>query len=261
MAISEVFPNPTVVGVHFEMLFPNLFYVESKIGELQTKIMTKFPESDLLIRRQFLIADAGSKAKIEEIPNGIESEFVQKIWQFRSETGFEAQVLSNALRIHSSCHKTYDNPVSEEKFRNLIEFVVKNFLEVAPIPTINRVGLRYIDECPIPKKDNAAFQNWYKTTFPLSRFDLTDALDMNFRTTVRKGGYFLRYIESLKKKEKGFALILDFDGFAKSVAAEDYLKVTDELHTLISDEYEASIKEPLLKFMREERREESGERS
>jgi hypothetical protein len=39
MAIEEVFPNPTVKQVAFEIRFPNLFYLESKIGELQVKIM------------------------------------------------------------------------------------------------------------------------------------------------------------------------------------------------------------------------------
>jgi len=45
MQINEVFPNPTVKQVIFQIRFPNLFYLESKIGEYQLKIMQRFPES------------------------------------------------------------------------------------------------------------------------------------------------------------------------------------------------------------------------
>ena len=31
MAINEVFPNPTVKKVIFQIRFPNLFFIESKI--------------------------------------------------------------------------------------------------------------------------------------------------------------------------------------------------------------------------------------
>lgn len=53
MVIGEVFPNPTVKQVVFQITFPHLFYMEQKIGELQVKIMRMFPKSSLLYRRQF----------------------------------------------------------------------------------------------------------------------------------------------------------------------------------------------------------------
>ncbi len=251
MAINEVFPNPTVKGVHFEMRFPNLFYMEKKIGDLQIKIMKKFPESNLILRRQVLLADIGPESKIEGPPDGLDSEAIKKIWNFKSGTGMEVNVLNNSLGIHSIQHKTYNNPTSDEKFKDLIKYVVPSFLEVTAIPVITRIGLRYIDECPIVKKDNKTFQEWYNTTFPLTRFDLSDAKDMNFRATVKKGKYFVRYLEALKKKNGVYTLTFDFDAFAEAIEPQHYLEVTDNLHTLISDEYEASIKEPVYKFMRQ----------
>ena len=47
-----------------------------------------------------------------------------------------------------------------------------------------------------------------------------------------------------------YKLILDFDGFAMSIKARDYLTVTDGLHSIISDEYERTIKEPVKQYMR-----------
>jgi hypothetical protein len=45
---DEVFPNPTVKTVIFQIRYPNLFYIESRIGDIQVKIMDDFPESSLL---------------------------------------------------------------------------------------------------------------------------------------------------------------------------------------------------------------------
>ena len=46
-------------------VFPNLFYMEKKIGDLQIKIMKRFPESSLVLRRQLLFVDTGAAGKIE----------------------------------------------------------------------------------------------------------------------------------------------------------------------------------------------------
>jgi len=251
MARDEVFVKPTVKEVHFEIRFPNLFYMESKIGDLQVRIMEKFPESKLILQHQVLLADTGLGGKIQPPPDLGDSEAVSKIWSFKSGTGVEVVVRSNSLGIVSRKHKTYSNPSSEEKFRDMVEFVVSNFIGVTAIPVIKRIGLRYIDECPILKMNNIEFQEWYNTTFPLTRFNLCDAREMAFQTTVRRGEYFLRFSEALTKKNEPYILVLDFDGFAEEIKPMLYLEVTDNLHSLISDEYALSIKEPVRAFMRQ----------
>ena len=125
-----------------------------------------------------------------------------------------------------------------------------NFFEITQIPIINRIGLRYIDVCPIPSKNNVEFESYYNSAFPLRRFDLSNTSEMDFKTVIRKDKYYLRYIESLRKIEDEYKLILDFDGYAQRIASKDYLKVSDELHSIISDEFEKTIKAPVYKYMR-----------
>ena len=81
MTITEIFPNPTVKQVIFQIKFPNLFYLESKIGDFQTKILSTFPESALLFRRKIVFAELGPKGKLEELPESQEEQG-NKIWQF-----------------------------------------------------------------------------------------------------------------------------------------------------------------------------------
>lgn len=251
MVIDEIFPNPTVKQVIFQIIFPNLFYMENKIGDLQVKIMKEFPNSSLLFRRQVVFADVGPEGQLK-VPPEFEKEFGRKIWQFKSDKKCTLNVLSDSLDISSEYHKTY-NLGEGAKFRDVIEFVLRNFFEVTKIPTLTRVGLRYIDECPLPSKDNKTFSSYYDSVFPIDRFNLADADEMQFRTVVRRGDLYLLYVETLIKHKEEYKLILDFDGFAKEVRSENCLSVTDKLHTLISDEYEATIKQPVYEYMRQKR--------
>ncbi|GFO97339.1 hypothetical protein ig2599ANME_1539 [groundwater metagenome] len=250
MVISEIFPKPTVKQVIFQIKFPNLFYIESRIGDFQVKIMKEFPQSNLLYRKQLLLTDVGPESKLTNIPEDLDKEAVKKIWQFKSDKNLQLNVMSNSLDINSEYHKTY-NLEGGDKFRDTIMFVLERFFETMPIPVINRIGLRYIDECPIPVKDNTTFRAYYNSSFPLDRFNLADTKEMQFHTVVNRGNYFLRYGEILQKTEKEYKLILDYDGFGENIAQQDYLTVTDDLHTIISEEYQATIKEPVYEYMRQ----------
>jgi uncharacterized protein (TIGR04255 family) len=244
MVIKEIFPNPTVKEVVFEIRFPSLFYIENKIGDFQIKIIKEFPDSNLLFRRQILFADLGPKAKFE-----LPEEAGTKIWEFKSDKKYSLNLTSNSLYIVSEHHKTY-NLEGGDKFRDAIKFALDNFLEVTAIPLINRVGLRYIDVCPLPSKNNETFESYYDSVFPIGRFNIADSSEMFFRTVVKRGDYNLIYMEALQKEKDEYKLVLDFDGFAEKVKSEDCLSVTDKLHEIISDEYEHTIREPVIEYMK-----------
>ncbi|MBN1508460.1 MAG: TIGR04255 family protein [Sedimentisphaerales bacterium] len=250
MAIKEVFPNPTVKQVIFQIRFPNLFSMERLIGDYQVKIMAEFPKSALLVRRSVLIADVGSRAQVENIAEDADKFAVSKIWNFRSEKGIDLNVHNDSLDISSTLHKTYANPKEDNRFRDTIEYAVARFLEVTQIPKLARIGLRYIDECPVPAKETQVFKEYYNTTFPLKRFPVENALNLVFEARVEKGDRRLRFIESFEDVGGKLRLTLDFDGYAEDVPAHEYLTVTDELHELISKEYQASIRKPVLEHMR-----------
>ena len=249
MAIKEVFKNPTVKQVIFQIRFPNLFYMESKIGDLQLKIMEMFPKSSLLYRRKLLFADMGPDAKPMDFLDKDDSATGKKIWQFNSDNDYKLNVLNDSLDITSEHHKTYNNE-GADKFRDVIEFVLKHFFDITKIPIINRIGLRYIDECPVTKKDNKFLQEYYNSVFPYNKFNVSDTDAMDFAIVTKRKEFRLRYSESLKKSGEEYKLILDFDGIAENIKSDSALEITDKLHDIIGDEFENSIKDPLIKFMR-----------
>ncbi len=247
MPIDKIYPKPTVKQVIFQITFPNLFYLEGRIGSIQQKIMEEFPKSELLQRTRLLIADVGPEFKVD--PKDAGDIPTNKIWRFESKNKTILNITTNSLDMTSAFHKTYRlGDDDNKKFRYVIERVVGAFISVAELPIINRIGLRYIDSCPLPSKNNAKLREYYNTKFPES-FEIADAKEMAFRTIVKRGEYNLGYVEALEERDGEYRLILDFDGFAMDIKASDYLDVADKLHDLISKEYEATIKQPVYDYM------------
>jgi len=247
---EEVFPFPTVKEVAFELKFPHLFSIENKIGDFQDKIIKDFPNSAKILQREIVFADTGLSGKFEDVQQKIGPSSVSKIWQFESKDGIQVKVQTNALNISSTKHKTYNNATSETKFRDVINFVTSNFLGTIKFPIVNRIGLRYIDECPLPSRDNATIKKLYNLTFPIERFPINDVEFIHFKINTLRSGHKLNYNEVLGKQNEEYKLILDFDGYENEIPSTDFLRIADELHSIISKEYFKVIKEPIKEYMR-----------
>ena len=175
MAIDKIFPNPTVIKVIFQIRFPNLFFIQDRIGTLQSKIMERFPDSELLIKTQFTVGEIiGPEDKFENVFRTHRDKFMEgqsasaiKSWRFKSENNVILNISSDSLDLSSETHKSYDKE-SGNSFRDIIEFTINNFLDVTNIPIILRIGLRYIDKCPFPE-DSKIFKSYYNSVFPFSR--------------------------------------------------------------------------------------------
>lgn len=252
MAHSEIFPNPTVKQVIFAIQFPNLFFIESKIGELQMKIMNEFPESALLFQRQVVFA-LGENEKIDDLRQKLPQEQGNKVWKFNNPTlGYELNITTSSLSITSSFHKTYNNPKSDNRFRDIIETVLKHFFVLTNLPVVMRVGLRYIDECPFKEKTTDSFRAHFDSSFLTTRFTIEDSIEQQYVTRVKRGEYLVRYVETYNSKTDPTLLILDFDGSASNIPSAKCLETTDKLQKLIKKEWSATIKKPVYAYMREQ---------
>jgi len=247
---KEVFPYPTIKEVDFEIRFPHLFSIEKKIGDFQEKIITKFPESQRIFSRPILITDSGSEGKHVDVSEQREPNIGQTIWVFKSKQKQEVRVTTSSLAIVSTQYEAYNNPSSEKKFRAVIEYIVSNFFNIIKIPIIKRIGLRYVNEWPLPSKDNETLGRLYDSTFPIGRFPLKNAKRIYFEITTKRKNHNLIFREGLAKKKDQYKLLLDLDSFEKEIPSKDFLKVTDELHEIIEEEYFSIIKEPMKKYLR-----------
>jgi uncharacterized protein (TIGR04255 family) len=251
MSIKEVYNNPTAKQVVFQVTFPNFFLMENKIGDLQLKIMQKFPVSNLLIQRQFLVAQTVNKNPLAEIESQAAT---KKIWQFKSqEEDVQLDISVDSLSLLSMKHKTYNNEGSANKFRDTISFVMKEFLEIVPLFRISRIGLRYLDECPLPEElTKESFSSYYNSFINFSNIEnITNADLLEFSSVTHHGEMIVRYKESLKKDNNVTKYSLDFDGQMLNIPQTEYLEKLDIIHEKIADWYESIIKEPVKKIMRQ----------
>lgn len=249
MAFSEVFPHPTVKRVIFSATFPEFFGIESAIGSIQTALMGKFPEPKLLFQQSVIFAHGLNPSRTDLAKMKIEPEPVHKIWQFKAEDETTIQVTLNQVTIDSSSHTTYNNAGSEKKFRDTIEFVVKTFLEITGLPLLTRIGLRYIDKCPIPQFNNEVFRKYFNTTLPIDRFPLPSLRELQVVSVVNRSDVVLIFRELLNPQNEPGFLTLDFDGFKERLPSLNYLAATDEVHKVIGDEFQGAVTKEFIEYM------------
>jgi len=248
---DEIFNKPTVRQVIFEARYPSLFFLESKIGELQLSLMRDFPTAELLFQQQLLFAHLGSDVRASESPPPNSTRPTEKIWRFQNQAKtITVNVQVSRLDVISTVHKTYRNSGSDQKFRDVLDRVVNAFLSLTALPRFQRLGLRYIDDCPLPDKSTHTFNEYYDAAYPAGRFSIEDTKAYDFIAVVHKEGVSLRYAESLADDNGKPKFTLDFDGFAENIEASKWLSITDRLHEVISNEYFKTIKEPVKAYMR-----------
>jgi uncharacterized protein (TIGR04255 family) len=244
---TEIFQFPSVKEVDFEIRFPHLFIIENKIGEFQEGIIAEFPDSQIILEKQMMFTNTGIEGELEKVPDA--EPVIRKSWLFKSEKGYEVKIATNLLIVTSHHHKTYDN-AGGDNFRNIVSLVTKNLFKIVKIPILKRVGLRYIDECPLPSKDNATFEKFFNSTLPIKRFPITEVENSYFQITTNRKNHKLIFREALVQKGEKYNLTLDFDGFENQVPNSELMNVTDELHAIIDDEYFSLINDPFKEYMR-----------
>lgn len=254
MAINEVFAKPTVIQVIFEIKFPNYFSIESKIGDIQLQIMSKFPKSKLLFKQQFAFLQSIQIPKTQDSES--EAQTINKIWQFKNEEeDITVNITSGSLDISSNRHKTYNNPnVSEdEKFRETISFVVNGFLKIIPLLKISRIGLRYIDKCPLPNDLTIeTFSQYYNTSIDfekvkINKISMIESLHSEILIN-RANNVRVKRVEIFSPSIPEY--ILDIDGMALGINSGEYLNCLDKIHDEISFCFENSLNEPVFEIMR-----------
>lgn len=251
MPSNEVFQNPIVKMVAVELRFPNLFFLEGKIGDFQVKIMRDFPESEIAMRRSVLFA-FGSDKGLQELAAQSKADdgLVDKVWQFKSAAGVTLAVTSKSLSLHTEKHKSYD--LGDNPFRSTIASVVRHFFEVVNIPLVVRVGLRYIDEGPVFDKTTEKFNECYDSLLPFARCPLEKAVTIDCAITLKSDDDHpdMRVIESFRTENGTDKFVLDYDAWAENVETANVMDTIDRLHSAISAEFFRTVKTPILEYMR-----------
>jgi uncharacterized protein (TIGR04255 family) len=241
---GEVFPNAPLVEVAYEVRFPSMFSIPQAIGEFQIKIMDDFPKASQLFTTQIAIEDGIPKISTENAGKLTPS------WQFETETGkTKIMIRMDRLSIISQEYNSYDNSPGM-KFRDAINKIITEFLQTVPIKKFTRIGLRYIDHCPLDEKTNRYFTDYYIPVFDIEKNKIEDILESHIIIRKKKGAYGLLYQCKISEINDSYKYILDFDSYAENVDSASFLSVTDELRRIDRGEFFSSITENFKQKMR-----------
>ena len=119
-----------------------------------------------------------------------------------------------------------------------------------PIKNFTRLGIRYIDYCPLEQLENEYFKNFYIPIFDIDRYKLEDILENRILFRVRKNDYQLLFQSAIREIDDSYKYIMDFDGYAINVEASNFINVTDDLKRLIKNEFISNVTENFKQYMR-----------
>lgn len=243
MQQSTIYAKPTVKEVIFQVRFPQLFYIEGKIGDFQLAIMEKFPKSELLIQQQVAIGFAPAQQFGSIDSNVSPSPLTSKSWSFESGNGLKVILSFNSLSITSNKHISFSSsPQADENFRNMIIFVIDAFFKsIGFLPIFTRIGLRYIDVCNNIPKTTEDFKSLFNSRLPIKYFRIEDSEDLFFSGVVNRKKAMLIYKEKITKKNNTIDFVFDFDAYKNNIKTSDYQKELDCLYEVIAEEYDSII--------------------
>jgi len=253
----EVFKKPTVFEVVFEIRFPQLFNIEQKISEFQLEIMDDFPLSNQFYEQPFPIPQIGTPATpLSPIGN------ITLNWQFQSPNQKTIIILkSNRLNIISKEYKSYNHP-DYPKFRDVIKNIVSQFLTLVPVKKFERIGLRYIDICPLDQKTNEYFEKFYRPNFDINQFKVEDIIENLSFVRIKREPHNLLFKSGIRTDSKGiYIYFMDFDGYSLNIPSEKFLEVTDDLKRIIYQVYFDNITEDFKNYMREDEKNDNCKKS
>jgi uncharacterized protein (TIGR04255 family) len=244
----EVFPSPVVKSVAFELRFPNLFFIETRIGEFQVQVMKDFPQTELLHRRNLMFL-AGPADNLQELAKQQTGDATDKVWVFKSKAGTRLEISSKNFVVSSEQHFSYKHG-DEKSFRSAVQRAVEPFIKMVAIPLALRIGLRYVNECPIFSRSTEQFNECYNSILPMSRFKLEQVANMDCAVVTNMEQCQLRHVESMRLTPEGGQLVLDLDAWAENVPSENVMASTDLLYEALSTDFWNTVKQPIIDYRR-----------
>jgi uncharacterized protein (TIGR04255 family) len=250
--VREILARPTVKTVVAEFRFPHLLVIEQKVADIQLALIERFPELRVQFQFSVLIGDPTKLSSPDSLPPQLRQQTAptSKMWEFDSKEGEILRLATNSISLTSTAHKTYNHDGGGKKFRELIDFTSSRILGVVRVPFFERVGLRYIDECPF-QPDNGAFRRWYDVELPIDRYPLPTVEEMYSATRSKIGESFLFRQVAIRRTAAGDTFTLDYDAYRMAVSTSNLLATTDELHDVIIRQYGNDITADFLEYMRQ----------
>jgi len=247
---SKPLRHPPLSQVAFEVNFPNCFAVETGIAAYQQRVEVLYPKSsgEYIVRLPSAVA-FGKPPKQESAELTPMRSFV-----FQNSKGsrvVRVSVVNFTLLVTDYLH-----------FEDYVAALVAAFtpaIEIFQLHNVERIGLRYINQIPIPIKDAEVQYREYVRS-PISKETFAAHTPRNFLTEVSAdldGGKKLTIRSGLlppQPDEPNRTYLLDLDCYSLGnvpLSADSLPAQLDEYHEAIEAEFIQAVTDKYWKYMAE----------
>jgi len=159
--LSEVFPNPPLVEVAFEVRFAPLLKVERQLPEFQEHIASEYP---MLGEEQ------------RKVDN-------QKVKSFEFKTTDQGKTIRISLRSFSFLSQKYEK---FERYKEELTGHLESFCDSVGVKKVTRVGLRYINNIRLSAQNGSyPVSKFVRPLIDTERIDLESLLNLQMQVTLQ----------------------------------------------------------------------------
>ncbi|MEE9379222.1 MAG: TIGR04255 family protein [Candidatus Lokiarchaeia archaeon] len=239
--IFEVFLHPFLSEVVLELRFPTRLKIPNYIAEFQEKILKEFPDlNETILSKVIFISRDNPEIQHENA------------WEFKNpQNETRCRISKNRFSLISNKYISWNEHESVKGFKDILDFTLKNFLDLYSIEKFNRVGLRYINKIKMEEETSEWFKTYFFPLFNLEKYKLEDLHENVVRLIVMKSKEIEITIQStfITEDNEDF-YILDFDAYSKNVDVDILDSQIESLHIEILKEFHSLITEECRKKMR-----------
>ncbi|MBD3405657.1 MAG: TIGR04255 family protein [Candidatus Lokiarchaeota archaeon] len=233
---DETFPINFLTSVTFEVRFDPLLAIQQKVPTFQEKIRGKYPGLGKGV--SFSIG-----LPFQESPESIQWEFSTK------DKTSHIRLSMDRLIFVTKEYKNYS------EFRENYTFAFNEFTKTTKLQNFNRLGLRYINEIPLPHENNVIEYILKRFNPIISRSRIEEDAPITFQTEYR-----VRHDEGLVTLRNNLSFedgipkyIIDIDGYSVEVMTSNQIEtISEKLHNLIVTEFHKNITDKFLESLRGE---------
>lgn len=238
---KEIFDYPLLSEVIIDLRFTTKLGMAKFMPDFQEKIEEFFPKLRIL------------NVRTMKISSNQDSEIMQdKYWEFSNpEEQTVCKIYNNKFSLISNKYKSWTKYKEILGFKDIINLILPEFLNIVSIKEFERIGLRFINKIELEKNTSNWFSNLFIPLFNLNKYSIENLNENYVRFIVQKEmetQLITQAVFIIEDNKKNY--ILDFDAYLRNIGSTETIDKIDFLHEVILKEFHSLITDECRNRMR-----------
>ena len=190
--LNEVFPANPIREVDFEIRFTPRLRIQAEMWRFQEDLIDEYPDVSL----ESAILPTGATLSVTVFQN-------QR----------KARVIKISPQNMAIAFSSYNN---FEDFKEEVQRRIRSFCAVFEISSLTRVGLRYVNEIPLPTQEPESLARFVKPLLEFERFPLSSVQQFATQVSATLNGHMV-LIRTAMLAGPLRTYVLDIDSYTETV--------------------------------------------